>query len=119
MPGHDQLWAKCLQFVCAVPLCVGLRTRWFCAALAFVCCAEALVQWSGLHWCAQPSCPQLTSITECTQQGTGQYQPRSTGPSEFSSPARKGRRRSLPDPAGKSLFISVSQLARRLISCLH
>jgi hypothetical protein len=33
--------------------------------------------------------------------------------------AGKGLRSPLPDPAGKSLFISVSQLARRPISCLH
>ena len=32
--GHDQLWAKCLQFLCAVPLCIGFRTRDFRVVLA-------------------------------------------------------------------------------------
>ena len=50
---------------------------------------------------------------------TGPHQARAIAPSEFSSPARKGPWGPLRDPAGKSQFISVSQLARRPISCLH
>jgi hypothetical protein len=47
------------------------------------------------------------------------HQARSIGPSEFSSPARKGRRRPLRAPAGKSLFISVSQLVADFLFTLR
>ena len=35
--GHDQLWAKTAQFLCSLPLCLGLRTKTSCSALATVC----------------------------------------------------------------------------------
>ena len=52
--GHDQLWAKSAQFICSLPLCFGFKTSQFCTALAVICCLEAVLQWSGLHWYFRP-----------------------------------------------------------------
>ena len=48
--GHDQLWAKFMQFLLSLPLCFGFKTKACCSALAGVCMLEAFVQWSGLHY---------------------------------------------------------------------
>lgn len=43
--GHDEIWAKTLQFAFALPLCVGVYTKPVARALGVCCLLEAFVCW--------------------------------------------------------------------------
>lgn len=43
--GHDEIWAKMMQFALSIPLSVGLFTKGVSRVLSFVCLLEALICW--------------------------------------------------------------------------
>jgi uncharacterized membrane protein YphA (DoxX/SURF4 family) len=45
--GHDQIWAKLGDFLFAIPICAGWKTKESAYLLAFMCVLEAWLQWSG------------------------------------------------------------------------